>query len=181
MPFCVGSPADAIRCFLRGRKDYRPKACALHNLCEKRGMFIVSQALPINNPWQILARVAVITPQGSVRGNRKGGQGGFGHKSHGNPSLRESPTLNHLLASLAAVIATLMCRSMNTHTRTHTHSLQSACFSPVQTQIRLYSLGPVSGTHQAVCTAISSLLLSMFCPLSFQWDYVMLSSCRNIN
>lgn len=32
-------------------------------------MFIVSQVLPINNPQQILARVTVLTPQGSVRGN----------------------------------------------------------------------------------------------------------------
>lgn len=69
------------------------------------------------------------------------------------------------------------------HARTHTHTqddgfeLQSACFSPVQTQIRLDSLGRVSGTHQAVCTAISSLLLSMFCPLSFRRDYATLSSC----
>lgn len=77
-------------------------------------MFIVLQALPINNPQQILARVAVITPQGSVRGNTGGG--GVGHKSHGNPSPQVSPPLNHLLASLAVVIATSTCFSMNTHT-----------------------------------------------------------------
>lgn len=165
---------------LSERKERLPsKSLRLAQFMRKRGMFIVSQALPINNPQQILARVAVVTPQGSVRGNTGGG--GVGHKSHGNPSPQESPPLNHLLASLAVVIATSMCCSMNTHTQAHTHSLQSACFSPVQTQIRLPSLGRVSGTHQAVCTAISSLLLSLFCPLSFQQDYAMLSSCRNIN
>lgn len=36
---------------------------------KKRGMFIVSHVLPVNNPQQILARVTVITPRGSVRGN----------------------------------------------------------------------------------------------------------------
>lgn len=82
--------------------------------------------------------------------------------------------------------------NVQVHTHTHIHlrslshthkgfELQSARFGPVQTQIKPYSLGYVSGTHQAVCTAISSLVLSMFCPLSFQQDYGMLSSCGNIN
>lgn len=90
--------------------------------------------------------------------------------------------LNHLLASVLLIPQPQLVAHCSARTHTHTgFELQSACFSPVQTQIRLYSLGRVSGTHQAVCTAISSLLLSMFCPLSFQRDYVMLSSCENIS
>lgn len=55
---------------LSERKERLPsKSLRLAQFVQKRGMFIVSQALPVNNPQQILVRVTVITPRGSVRGN----------------------------------------------------------------------------------------------------------------
>lgn len=91
--------------------------CSTH---VKKAMFIVSQILPVNNPQQILVKVILITPLGSVRGNRQTGGGGkVGHKSHGNPSLQKSLLPNHLLASLAVVTPTSpRCSTQRTHTCT---------------------------------------------------------------
>lgn len=149
-------------------------------------MFIVSHILPVNNPQQILAKVILITPQGSRRGNRQR-EKGWPQIPWESISAESSFTCwSHSLLLPQPLLVAQCGTHTHAHTGllTHTHTsfeLQSTCFSPVQTQIRLHSLGRVSGTHQAVCTAISSLLLSMFCPLSFQRDYVMLSSCKNIN
>ncbi len=152
--------------------------CSFH---VKRVMFIVSQILPVNNPQQISVKVILITPRGSMRGNRQ--------REKSWPQIPcESISAEQSSPESPAGLPNSNLLLNAAHTQTHTHTLkhkgfelQSACFGPVQTQIRPYSLGRVSGTHQAVCTAISSPLLSMFCPLSFQRDYGMLSSCRNIN
>ena len=153
----------------------------------------MSQILPVNDPQQISAKVILITPLGSMRGNRQGEKSWpqipWESISAEEPSPESPvglarcccPNLNLLLNAARTHTRTHTHARTHTHTHTHTHKgfeLQSACFGPVQTQIRPYSLGRVSGTHQAVCTAISSPLLSMFCPLSFQRDYGMLSSCR---
>lgn len=46
--------------------------CSIH--VKKGEMFIVSQILPVNNPQQISAKVILITPLGSGRGNRQSGK-----------------------------------------------------------------------------------------------------------
>lgn len=112
IPFCVGLPANAIRCFLRGREDYHPKPWALLSSCEKRD---VRQIPLVNNPQQISAKVSLITLVGSLRGNRQRGQN-VGHKSHGNPLLWKSLSLNHLLELLVVVPPTEI-----QHSHTHQH------------------------------------------------------------
>lgn len=94
-----------------------------------------------------------------------------------NPPPRPSshPRILHCLSSRVT------CRYLRPVATRTLKRLRRACLSPAQTDNRAHSLGRVFGTHRPVCTAISSRLLSVFCPLSFRRDYGMLSSCGSIH
>ena len=79
--------------------------CAKKKKKKKKAMFIVSQVLPVNNPQQILE--SLWSHLEDLWEEMWGWWAG--HKSRGNPSLQESPPLNHLLVSPTAVITTSAC------------------------------------------------------------------------
>lgn len=132
--------------------------CSTH---VKKAMFIVSQILPVNNPQQILVKVILITPLGSVRGNRRRGGGGkVGHKSHGNPSLQKSLLPNHLLASFTVVTPTSpRCLTQRTHL--HTKALSFNLHASVLCKHRS------DHTHWAVSLALIRLFVLQFPPRSY--------------
>lgn len=110
--------------------------CSIH--VKKGEMFIVSQILPVNNPQQILAKVILITPLGSGRGNRQSGK-----------KLATNPMGIHFCRSVywitccpgSLLVHQPQCVAQYIHTHRGREreggergfELQSACFGPVQT------------------------------------------------
>lgn len=108
---------------LSERKERLPsKSLRLAQFVRKRGMFIVSQALPVNNPQQILSAVAVITPRGSVRGNT-GGRGGWPQIPWESISARES------FPESPVGLARHCYRNLNVLLNEYTHACTHTVFS----------------------------------------------------
>ena len=133
----------------------------------------MSQILPVNNPQQISAKVILITPLGSMRGNRQGGKSWpqipWESISAEEPSPESPvgpahcccPNLNLLLNAVHAHTHT----HTHTHTRTHTHTHTKALSFNLHASVLCKHRS--DHTHWAVSLALIRLFVLQFPPRSY--------------